>query len=83
MLSEEERIIPETKYAENAAFCTGNFAPEIVGGNDGISFYGCNLSLDEDVTLKVYYYSEDDLIQYKATVEPARGEPDETDVCYG
>ena len=83
MLSEEDRIIPETKYAENATFFTDNFAPEIVGGNDDISFYGCNLSLDEDVTLKVYYYSEDDLIQYKATVEPARGEPDETDVCYG
>ena len=37
-----ERVLqgefPETKYAENAAFFTGNFAPEIVGGNDEISF---------------------------------------------
>ena len=73
-LSEEDRIIPETKYAEETDFFAENYAPDILGGNENITFYGCNLSLDEDVTLKVYYKSDDDLTAYKATVTPGRGE---------
>lgn len=74
ILSEEDRIIPETKYASETDFFTENFKPNIDGGNDRISFYGCNLSLDEDVTLKLYYSSSDDLTAYKANVNCGRGE---------